>query len=92
VTIRWAWQPDVPDPCLMPIGTDRVCMLPGDHGGGCDDPTEPPARAIRCLCSHIQHRNGQCWSRACGCQTNRPADVPGSMNRHPAGKAREDKQ
>lgn len=34
--------------------------------------------AARCLCSHTalshNHREGQCWSTACGCQSFRPRD------------------
>lgn len=56
------------DPCLMPVAGDRLCYLPGDHGGGCQP-------APRCRCSHarISHtrREGQCWLAACACRKYR---------------------
>jgi hypothetical protein len=82
-------SPDV-DPCLMPVGHNRVCLLPGDHGGGCDEPTEPAARH-RCKCSHgpSVHTGGygRCHLFACACQRYRDGDeLEQAKRRHPAGR------
>ena len=56
------------DYCGMPIGTNRVCTLPGEHphDNGCEDPPR-----LRCTCSHPPavhfRRYLDCWITPCGC-------------------------
>ena len=93
MTARWEYL-SAADPCGIPIGRGQTCTKPGDHLDGCDWPLP------RCKCSHgaATHTGGygRCHSLSCACAryVDPPEDpaLTASMNRHPAGKAREDKQ
>ncbi len=64
------------EPCLMPIGRDRLCTLPGDHphddgctDGGTQEWNTPCARCRHRKGMHSFSRQGKpiCWGVVCGC-------------------------